>query len=180
MWFIFISSIFFQRMVSQFSGISFTEIFFPLFPMKFMICCIGKCGVLQRGWFAQILNVYLYLLTLKCQKKIQGIRSCFPCTTKVTYWASSGGPCEPSLSSGHCGFSSPVTLFTVCYHFSVIAQLASLVTSYPVAGELSVESREKNMTYSSFMIWLSCPQITKLFSLEKGRRMEDRRSSDSC
>lgn len=58
----------------------------------------------------------------------------------------SGIPYEISLSPGHCGFPSPVTLFMVCYHFSVVAQLASLVTSYPVAGELSVKSREKNTT----------------------------------
>lgn len=94
---------------------------------------------------------------------------------------SSAVPCEPSLSSGHSGFPSPAALLTVCHHFSVVAQLASLVTSYPVAGELNVKSREKNATLSC-VIWLSCPQIAKLLfsSLEKGRRMEDGSSSVSC
>lgn len=80
-----------------------------------------------------------------------------------------------SWGPGHGGFPSPVTLLTVCYHSSVVAQLASLVTSYPVADELSVKSRGKEYNLNKLYDLVKLSPDSKGLIFLPGKREEDGR-----
>lgn len=125
---------------------------FVLCEVYDLLCWKMWCFAERLGWLdSKCFSASSDTEGVKKRFRLLGEEKLFALTAKVASWVNSGVAGELPEPRARW-FPSPVILFTMCCCFSVGAQLAPLVTSYAVAGELSVKSGEKNKTWISCMI----------------------------